>query len=154
MPQGLLQVNRFVTHQNLMCTVSGATNHAKSNFRNILPVTLTHSRFCEEKFYASQWNQDFRDTDGEGVYQPSVVQPSVMRMEASIHRQLTLRMPYWCREQAEDASASLGMTPLVGAGGFRRGKRTAGSSPLGCARGRNDTREGEGAGSWKLAAGG
>ncbi len=51
MPQGLLQVDRFVTPQNLFCTVSGAINRAKSNFRNILPVTLTVKtlpRFCAE----------------------------------------------------------------------------------------------------------
>jgi hypothetical protein len=69
MPQGLLQVDRFVTPKNLFCTVSGATFLAKSNFRNILPITLTHSRFCQEKFFASQWNQDFSDTQGEGVWQ-------------------------------------------------------------------------------------
>jgi hypothetical protein len=73
MPQGLLQVDRFVTPQNLFCTVPGATNPAKSNMRNILPVTLTHSRFCEENFRASQWNQDFSDTQGEGVEQWIVV---------------------------------------------------------------------------------
>ena len=66
MPQGWLQVDRFVTPQNSMCTVSGAKNQAKSNFRKILPVTPTHSRFCEEKFFPAQWNQYFSHTQGEG----------------------------------------------------------------------------------------
>jgi hypothetical protein len=66
MPQGLLQVDGFVTPQILLCTVSGATNPAKCNFRNILPVTPTHSIFCGENFFASQWNQDFSGTQGEG----------------------------------------------------------------------------------------
>jgi hypothetical protein len=41
--------------------------------RKILPVTPTHSRFCGEKFFLTQWNQDFRDTRGRGVYQLSVI---------------------------------------------------------------------------------
>ncbi len=68
MPQGLLQVDRFVTPQNLMCTVSGAINRAKSHGWKILPVTLTHSRFCREKFLVTQWNQDFSYTEGGGGY--------------------------------------------------------------------------------------
>ena len=66
MPQGWLQVNRFVTPQNLKCTVSGAENRAKSNFRKTLPTTLTRSRFCEESFFLTQWNQDFMGHRGEG----------------------------------------------------------------------------------------
>ncbi len=54
MPQGLLQVNRFVTPQNLFCTVSDAINRAKSNFRNILPVNPTHSITCSENVISSQ----------------------------------------------------------------------------------------------------
>ena len=67
MPQGLLQVDRFVTPQNLFCTVSGAINRAKSNLLNILPITPTRSRFCKEEFSSTQWNQDFSDIPGEGV---------------------------------------------------------------------------------------
>jgi hypothetical protein len=66
MPQGLLRVDRFITPQKLKCTVSGATHHAKSNFKKILPITPTHSRFCEEKFFLTEWNQDFSDIRGEG----------------------------------------------------------------------------------------
>ena len=66
MPHGLLQVDRFVTPQNLFCIVSGAINRAKSNHRRILPVTLTRSRFCGAKFFLTQWNQDFSYTQGEG----------------------------------------------------------------------------------------
>jgi hypothetical protein len=73
MPQGLLQVDRFVTPKNLKCIVSGARNPAKSNFRRILPITLTHSRFCEENILPTQWNQDFSDIQGEGGTQLSAV---------------------------------------------------------------------------------
>ena len=66
MPQGLLQVDRFVTPQNPSCTVSGAINRAKSNFRKTLPITITHSRLCVGNFFLYQWNQDFGDIQGEG----------------------------------------------------------------------------------------
>ena len=66
MPQGLLQVDRFVIPQNLFCTVSGAKNRAKSNFPKILPITLTRSRLCAKTFLFAQWNQDFSHTPGEG----------------------------------------------------------------------------------------
>jgi hypothetical protein len=36
MPQGLLQVNRFVTPQNLFCSVRGAINQSKSCLCKIL----------------------------------------------------------------------------------------------------------------------
>ena len=46
MPQGLLQVDRFVTPQNLMRTVSGAKNRTKSNRQNYVRINLTHSIIC------------------------------------------------------------------------------------------------------------
>jgi len=48
MPQGLLQVDRFVTPQNPFCTVSGAINRAKSNCCNYVPVSHTHSIICAQ----------------------------------------------------------------------------------------------------------
>ena len=45
----------------------------KSFAPKILPVSLTRSRFCGEKFFLIEWNQDFRGIPGEGVYQLSVV---------------------------------------------------------------------------------
>jgi len=59
MPQGLLQVNHFVTTQNLMRTVSAAINRAKYNRCKALPVTLTRSRFCGASFKIAQWFQYF-----------------------------------------------------------------------------------------------
>lgn len=68
MPPGLLQVNRLVTHQNLFCTVSGAINRAKSNFLNILHVSLTRSRFCGVTLKASECFQDFSGITGGRGY--------------------------------------------------------------------------------------
>lgn len=66
MPQGLLQVDRLVTSQKLLCIVSGAIDRAKSHRCKILAITLTRSRFCAEEFFLTQWNQDFSYTQGGG----------------------------------------------------------------------------------------
>jgi len=84
MPQGLLQVHRFVTPQNLFCTVSGATNRAKSNFWKTLHITLTRSRLCGEKFFLTEWNQDFSDRRGEGGTAVVGCQWSVVRTERNV----------------------------------------------------------------------
>ena len=84
MPQGLLQINRFITPQNLLCTVSGAKNPGKSNRRKILPVTPTRSRFCAAKFSLTQWNQDFSYTPGEGGGSVAGYQWSVVRKVSDV----------------------------------------------------------------------
>jgi hypothetical protein len=88
MPQGLLQVNRFVTPQNLMCTVSGAINRAKSHHFRILPVTITRSRFCGGNFFVTQWNQDFSYTKGEGGRSVVGCQWSVVRRTEDVSQKL------------------------------------------------------------------
>lgn len=73
MPQGRLQVYRFVTHQNFILHHSLGNCSAKLSLSKILPVTLTRSRFCGATFFLAQWNQDFSDIEGEGVTQWLVV---------------------------------------------------------------------------------
>ena len=60
MPQGLLQVNRFVTPQNSSCTVSGAINRAKSNCPEYFACKSHALNNLRGKFLAAQWNQDLR----------------------------------------------------------------------------------------------
>ncbi len=86
MPQGWLQVDRFVIPQNSTCIVSGAINRAKSNFRNILPLTPTHSRFCAETFFPTQWNQDFSCTRWEGGTSVVGCQLSVVRKPEDVSK--------------------------------------------------------------------
>jgi len=96
---------------------------ALKSFRwKTLPITLTRSRLCGPTFQIAEWYPDFRDIRGEGGISVFGSQWSVVGTEAAIHKQLT-----------------------VGKRSRRRG-RTAGSSPLGCARGRNDTPYGDTAG--------
>jgi hypothetical protein len=42
-------------------------NLPKSLFWKILPITLTRSRFYEEKFFPTEWNQDFAGRVREGI---------------------------------------------------------------------------------------
>ena len=58
----LATVNHF---QNLQC-LHPLKNAAKSFLSNILPVSLTRSRFCRVSFKTSQWFQDFSDRVGGG----------------------------------------------------------------------------------------
>ena len=68
---------------------------AKSLFRNILPVSLTHSRFCAEFFSAAQWNQDFTSMVGRGY--PCYRLPSLARYtglaEIEIHENHNFHRP-------------------------------------------------------------
>jgi len=130
MPQGWLQVNRFVTPQNLKCTVSGAKNRAKSNFRKILPVTLTRSRFCEESFFLTQWNQDFMGHRGEGGTAVASGRWPVAREEGCIGDQVTgwSRCSPFAIRSSPDRSGSRTGGWWLATGSY---KRTAGSSRRG-----------------------
>ena len=52
MPQGLLQVNRLVTSQNLFCTTSCAINRTNYHLSKILPVTLHGLKILRTNFFA------------------------------------------------------------------------------------------------------
>jgi hypothetical protein len=69
MPQGFLQVNRFVTPQNLFSSVRGVINRAKSRIFKILGIN-SHAL----KILAGRFNgiKILGDTWGEGVEQLSV----------------------------------------------------------------------------------
>ena len=97
-------------------------NSVNSLFWKTLPISLMRSRLCGHTFKVAECYQDFSGIPGEGDTSVVGSQWSVVGTEAAIHKQLT-----------------------VGKRSRRRG-RTAGSSPLGCARGRNDTPYGDTAG--------